>query len=202
MQSEFVKALKSYQTDFGVDLSEVVLERLEKYHDLILEHNTLLHLVAPCSPQEFATRHILESLTLLKHLPTNAKFVDVGSGGGFPAIPCLIARDDLAARLIESKEKKAAFLDKAIANFGLADRCEVVAKQFSETNAGDAEFVTCRALDRFNERLARLIRWSGERRLLLFGGEETGRLLDDYRIKASRELMPLSERRYLYISHR
>ena len=202
MQSEFVKALKSYQTDFGVDLSEVVLERLEKFHDLILEHNTLLHLVAPCSPQEFATRHILESLTLLKHLPTNAKFVDVGSGGGFPAIPCLIARDDLAARLIESKEKKAAFLDKAIANFGLADRCEVVAKQFSETNAGDAEFVTCRALDRFNERLARLIRWSGERRLLLFGGEETGRLLDDYRIKASRELMPLSERRYLYISRR
>ena len=52
---------------------------------------------------------MLESLMLLKHLPSDAKIADIGSGAGLPIIPCLIARPDLHATLIESSQKKSVF---------------------------------------------------------------------------------------------
>lgn len=199
MRDDFLKTISGNQATFGLELSDEARLRLADYFEMLLEHNSLLHLVAPCSPEEFATRHILESLTMLKHLPQEAKFADIGSGGGLPAIPCLIVREDLRGPLIESKEKKAAFLELVLKELGLNDRAEVVARQFSETEAGDAEFVTCRALDKFADRLQRLIKWSGKRGLLLFGGEQIGKLLEEYDVRADKELMPLSDRRYLFI---
>jgi 16S rRNA (guanine(527)-N(7))-methyltransferase RsmG len=202
MRNEFQKAIAENQIRFDLDLETETIGRLADYYEEVMEHNPLLHLVAPCSAEEFATRHVLESLTLLKHLPRDAVFADIGSGGGLPAIPCLIVREDLKARLIESKDKKTEFLRNAIERLGLGGHAEVIGKQFSETDPGDAEFVTCRALDKFAEHLRRLIKWSGERSLLLFGGEQIGQLLAKYGINAVPELMPLSERRYLFVAVR
>lgn len=199
MLNEFQKAIAENQTAFDLELNPERIDRLAAYYDLVTEHNQVLHLVAPCSSAEFATRHVLESLTLLKHLPSGAAIADVGSGGGLPAIPCLIAREDLKGRLIESKEKKAEFLRKALDELSLGERAVVVAKQFSETDAGETEVVTCRALDKFADHLQKLIKWSRGRSLLLFGGERIGRLLQEYGVEAVPELMPLSERRYLYV---
>lgn len=202
MRDEFQRAISANQPEFGPGLNAETIDRLADYYQQVMEHNPLLHLVAPCSPEEFATRHVLETLTLLKHLPSGAAFVDVGSGGGLPAIPCLLARDDLQGRLIESKEKKADFLKGALLTLGLDQRTEVIAKQFSETDPGDAQFITCRALDKFTERLQRLIKWSEGRSLLLFGGEQIGQALKKNGIDAMPELMPLSERRYLFVAAR
>ena len=102
-----------------MELSASSVERLADYYELVQEHNPLLHLVAPCPPEEFAVRHILESLTLLEYLPTGAKFADVGAGAGLPSIPCLLVRDDLRSVLIESKEKKARFLEDRRNGFDL-----------------------------------------------------------------------------------
>jgi 16S rRNA (guanine527-N7)-methyltransferase len=202
VRERLIKAILENQTAFGVELGQQACERLADYYDAVMEHNELLHLVAPTSPEEFATRHLLESLTLLKRLPKGARFADVGSGGGLPAIPCLIAREDLRARMIESKEKKAGFLKDAVDRLDLADRAEVIGKQFAETDPGDAEFITCRALDKFAEHLPRLIKWSGGRSLLLFGGERIGQSLQEQGVEAVPELMPLSERRYLFVAVR
>ena len=202
MRDGFKQAIVENQNRFGLDLNFDAIERLADFYEACAEQNRWLHLVAPCSPEEFATRHVLESLTMLRHLPRGGFFTDVGSGGGLPAVPCLIARADLKGRLIESKEKKAEFLEKALARLGLASRAEVLNAQFTESDPGDAAFVTCRALDKFTERLQRLIRWSGGRSLLLFGGEPIGRLLKKYGINAVPELMPLSERRYLFVAVR
>ncbi len=90
------------------------LAQLGEYYSLLTRWNDRLHLVAPCSPEEFATRHVLESLLLLKHLPHEAKIADIGSGGGLPIIPCLIARADLEVTMIESSQKKAVFLREAL----------------------------------------------------------------------------------------
>src|SRR5436190_12664325 len=114
MRSEFIAALTANQGAFGIELPQPALERLADHYDLVQEHNPLLHLVAPCSAEEFAVRHILESLSLLEHLPQKAKFADVGAGAGLPSIPCLLVRDDLRGVLIESKEKKAKFLGQAV----------------------------------------------------------------------------------------
>ena len=200
MRDALIKALTANESAFGIELSDAARERLADYYAILTEHNARLHLVAPCPPEEFATRHVLESLTLLKHLPDGAAFADIGSGGGLPAMPCLLVRDDLRARLIESKEKKAVFLRTAASCLQLTGRIEVIANQFSETEPGETSFVTCRALDKFGERLQRLIKWSVGRPLFFFGGEQLGGQLADLGLQTTAELMPVSERRYRFVT--
>ena len=199
MRTEFIAAIRANISAFGIPLIDEQIGRLADYYDLVMEHNELLHLVAPCPPEEFAVRHILESLTLLDHLPPGAKFADVGTGAGLPALPCLLGRDDLRAKLVESKEKKARFLKLAVDGLGVSDRAEVMDRQFAEVNAGDAQFVTCRALDKFTERLPALVRWSRQREMLLFGGKNLGEALQKQKLSFVQQLMPLSEQRFLFI---
>jgi 16S rRNA (guanine527-N7)-methyltransferase len=198
VRAKLIDAIGQHQSAFGIDLPENVTARLADYYELIQKHNPILHLVGPCTPEEFATRHILESLTLLEFLPENARFADVGAGAGLPSIPCVIARADLSAVLIESKEKKTEFLRMAAAELGLDKRAKIINKQFSEVTRPHVTHVTCRALDKFAEKLPQLLKWSGERELLLFGGASLGEALDKAKRKYQRRLMPLSERRYLF----
>ena len=193
MQSElerFEKALTANMRSFGVELPAEALAQLGEYYSLLIRWNDRLHLVAPCSPEEFATRHVLESLLLLPHLPQGAKIADIGSGGGLPIIPCLIVRPDLDATLIESSQKKAIFLREALK--GVSRTASVIAQRFELTEAPEVEFVTSRALDRFSSNIPVLKAWAPDGcTLLLFGGEE---LLDGYEAF----LIPGSEKRYLY----
>ncbi len=199
MRSDFLSALKSNQGSFGLSVAETRVEKLADYYEIVLEHNPLLHLVAPCSAEEFAVRHVLESLTLLEFLPCNAKIADVGTGGGLPSIPCLIVRDDLKAALIESKEKKVRFLETAIERLDLANRAAVINRQFEEADPADSEFVVCRALDKFTEKLPRLVKWSGKRIKLFFGGNNLKEALEKQKLQFDAKLMPLSEQRFLFI---
>jgi 16S rRNA (guanine527-N7)-methyltransferase len=193
MQTEldrFESALRSNMLAYEVELGADALAQLRSYYSLLIRSNERLHLVAPCSPEEFATRHVLESLLLLKHLPTAAKIADIGSGGGLPIIPCLIARPDLDATLIESSQKKAVFLREALNAVGRS--ASIIAKRFEDIEAPDVSFVTCRALDQFIRKIRVLLDWAPDgSTLLLFGGES---LLD-----GERYLIPGSERRYLFV---
>ena len=199
MADNITKAILAHQSAFELGLSAEQVDRLAEYYAFVQEQNPVLHLVGPSSVEEFAIRHILESLTLLKHLPENAKLADVGAGAGLPSLPCLLIREDLKGRLIDSKEKKAKFLTEAVERLRLSDRAEVINRQFIETHAADATHVTCRALDMFTELLPRLVRWSRGRTMLLFGGPTVGEALERNKTQFDSELMPLSERRYLYI---
>ena len=201
-REEFISAIRSHQSAFGLDLSSDVIERLADHFDLVTEHNPLLHLTGPSTPEEFAIRHVLESLMMLEFLPNGARFADVGSGAGFPAIPCLIARPGLSAVLIESKAKKAGFLQTAIAECEIAARSTIVNSQFSETPRPDVSYVSCRALDRFTQHLPKLLRWSGDCTLLFFGGPALRDDLQRLGLNIEERLMPLSEQRYLFVSKR
>src|SRR4051794_3249523 len=105
-RQEFVATLAARGDEFGARLDDARVERLADYFELVERWNTRLHLVAPCTPREFATRHVLESLSAINYLPAGATFIDVGSGAGLPSIPCLVARDDLSAVLVEASSKK------------------------------------------------------------------------------------------------
>lgn len=200
MRDKFITAIQEYQADYGVEIEQEDVERLANFYDIVQGANPLLHLVAPCSPGAFATRHILESLTLLRHLPKNAVFADVGTGAGLPAIPCLIVRDDLRAVLIESKKKKTDYLETATLRLGIGIRAVVVNSQFDEVKPPqEIGFITCRALDKFVEKLPRLFRWSARRTLLLFGGPALEEAIGQSGRKYEKRLMPLSERRYLFV---
>jgi 16S rRNA (guanine527-N7)-methyltransferase len=187
----FEQTLSSQMASYDLDLSSENITQLIEYYRLLTRWNDRLHLVAPCTPEEFATRHVLESLLLLKHLPHDAKIADVGSGAGLPIIPCLIARADLDATLIESSQKKAVFLREALN--AVERKATIIARRFEEIEAPAVSFVSCRALDQFTAKLPELIEWAPKgATLLLFGGDA---LLPD----AKRFLIPQSDKRYLIV---
>ena len=197
----FSQALRNHAAEFGIQLDAGEVTRLSTYYELLLKWNDRLHLVAPCSPEEFATRHVLESLLLLAHLPQDARVVDVGSGAGLPILPSLIVRADLRATLIESSSRKAIFLREAVRAVNSRAPAALTIARFEQTEAPEADFVTCRALDRFQKFLPALIEWAPPTStLLLFAGEELRKQIEILLPNAKAERIPRSDRRYLSVT--
>lgn len=99
------------------DVSRETLQRLNRFEDLLRHWNRAINLVAPRELDRLWSRHILDSLGLAPHLPEAGLWMDVGSGGGFPAIPLAIVsretRPELKFKLVESDQRKCAFLREA-----------------------------------------------------------------------------------------
>ena len=195
----FEQSLLSNMESFDLDLSPETVTQLAEFYSLLMRWNDRLHLVAPCTPEEFAVRHVLESLLLLKHLPSPALVADIGSGGGLPIVPCLIARPDLEATLIESSQKKVVFLREASNRLNL--RTTIIAQPFEDVAPPPVSFITCRALDQFMRKLPALINWAPRgSTLLLFGGETLGEQLRRANVNFEQLLIPQSEKRYLFLA--
>lgn len=198
LQSSFEQSLRSNMASYDLDLSPENVTQLAVFYSLLTHWNNRLHLVAPCSPEEFATRHILESLMLLKHLPGEAKIADIGSGAGLPIIPCLIVRPDLEATLIESSQKKGVFLREALKAVGRSS--VIIARPFEEVETPDVSFVTCRALDQFMNKVPAIIHWAPKgSTLLLFGGDSLREQLNYAKLNFEEFLMPLAAKRFLFV---
>jgi 16S rRNA (guanine527-N7)-methyltransferase len=195
----FRNSLRTAMPAYGVELSPEMQEQFAAYYELLLRWNERLHLVAPCSPEEFAIRHVLESLTLVSHLSEDARVADVGSGAGLPIIPCLIAQPNIRATLIESSQKKSVFLREALKTISALKRCTIVSRPFEESSTPDAEFITCRALDEFTGKVRQLIQWApAESTLLLFGGENLRQELLALKCHVEESLLPNSQKRFLF----
>ena len=100
---------------------------LARHLELLLEANDAFNLVsrADASAGRLVARHLVDSLRALPFLPPPGaarSLVDVGSGGGFPAIPLLAVRPDLRGALVESTGKKARFLEAVVRDLGLTAR--------------------------------------------------------------------------------
>jgi 16S rRNA (guanine527-N7)-methyltransferase len=102
------------------------LDRLTHYGEAVLETNRRFNLTGAKSPEEFAP-HILDSLSIAGEIRTS--LVDIGSGGGLPAIPLAIVTG-VPVTMVETTVKKARFLEELLAELGLtgavvAERAEV-----------------------------------------------------------------------------
>lgn len=202
-RGEFDKVLAERAGRFGVELEDETRARLGEYFELVAAWNPRLHLVAPCAPSEFAERHVLESLMALPFIPEGATVLDVGSGAGLPAIPCLVARPDLKAVLVEASQKKSVFLREALSKLGLSGRARVLAERFEKVVPPDADCLTCRAIERFTEILPIIIKWAARvPTLLLFGGETVRERLEAGGLTFETVRVPESERRYLFVVQR
>ena len=192
------QALYDNAPHFGIELRPEHVNGLSSYYELLLKWNNKLHLVAPCTPEEFATRHLLESLFLLSQLPKSARLADVGSGGGLPIVPCLIVRDDLRVTAIESSQRKAVFLREAVRVTNSREPAQVLTARFEEIEAPEVDFVSCRALDKFEKMLPALLDWAPNgSELLLFTGANLRRQIEELIPSARVYPIPLSERRFL-----
>lgn len=202
-REEFDKALAAHADAFGVRLGVDARAHLGEYFELVTRWSPRLHLVAPCAPSEFATRHVLESLFALPLLEEGARIVDVGSGAGLPVIPLLIARADLKAVLVEASGKKSVFLREALSRLGRREAASVVAERFENVGPPAADFLTCRALERFTEVLPELVSWASRvPTLLLFGGESLREQLEAAGRSFEAVRVPESERRFLFVVKR
>jgi 16S rRNA (guanine527-N7)-methyltransferase len=197
---QFVEALETNATHYGVQLDARVVEALCDYFEIVQAWNARLHLVAPCPAAEFATRHVLESLLAVKYLEAGARVADIGSGGGLPIIPCLIARADIRATLIEAQQKKAVFLREATRATGLRERAEVLAARFEQTAAPAANFVTCRALERFTASFSKIVAWApAGATLILFGGPSLQTEIEKAQLPYTSHLIHASDQRFIFI---
>lgn len=199
-KDRFTASLIREGAAYGVSLSAEALAGLARYYEILALWNSRVHLVGPASPEEFATRHVLESLTLLKHLPNDAIVAEVGAGAGLPIIPCMIAKPDLRAVLIEASKKKAVFLREALSATGMSTRGSVIDERFENVATPVVGFVTCRALERFDEMLPHLLDWAPSKTtLLLFGGQRLERRIASLGFALEAELMPQSKSRFLFV---
>jgi len=84
---------------------------LSTYQALLEKWSKAINLVSPSTLAESKNRHFEDSLQLLPLIPENAKtLIDIGSGAGFPGLVLAIARTTLEVHLVESDQKKCAFL--------------------------------------------------------------------------------------------
>jgi 16S rRNA (guanine527-N7)-methyltransferase len=102
----------------GIRLSPEQLKLLGRHVDLLLRWNKSINLTSITDPEEVVEKHVLDSLALVPVLPSGS-LLDAGSGGGFPGIPVAIARPDLEVVLVDSVQKKVAFLKNALAELRL-----------------------------------------------------------------------------------
>lgn len=118
MDAAALKAIEQGASVMGLRLSAEQLKLLGRHVDLLLKWNKSINLTAITDPAEIAEKHVLDSLALAPVLP-HGSFLDAGSGGGFPGIPVAIARPDLEVVLVDSVQKKVAFLKNALAELRL-----------------------------------------------------------------------------------
>lgn len=185
---EFRERLRRRAKRVGAEVPDAAVEALEAYYRLLAKWNVKINLTAlPLDEpaDETFDRLLVEPLAAARQVPdwgrTSVEWLDLGSGGGSPAIPLKIVRPDLTLTMVESKARKTAFLHEAIRSLPLHDAWvqqmrfdQLVGSKF----AGTAQLVTVRAVrldaELFNT-AARLLRPGGQLLLFHSGGGRTTR---------------------------
>ena len=126
-------------------VSRETSDSLKLYVSEVLKWNPRINLISKNSADDIWMRHIEDSLQLLEHFPSKARvFVDLGSGGGFPAIPCAIRCSDKEFHLIESDQRKAVFLQHIARS--LCPNVHVHSNRIEAADVPKADVVSARAL--------------------------------------------------------
>lgn len=134
----------------GEIVSRETWARLDQFVALLIRRQKTLNLVAASTLPQIWTRHVADSLQLLALAPTARTWIDLGAGAGFPGlvIACALAETSGAQiHLVESKQKKAAFLRDVAAALSLPAIVHMRRiEEFVADNAQSFDAVTARAL--------------------------------------------------------
>jgi 16S rRNA (guanine527-N7)-methyltransferase len=118
---ELDEGLREQAAAGGTPLDRTARNKLGAFLRLLAKWNRTYNLTAIREPERMVTHHVLDALSVLPQLPPRAgiRVLDVGSGPGVPGIPLALARPDWHFVLIDSSEKKTAFLQQAVIELGL-----------------------------------------------------------------------------------
>jgi 16S rRNA (guanine527-N7)-methyltransferase len=112
--------LSSSARSIGISLSDMQLDQLIAYVDLLEKWNRTYNLTSIRDRQEILLRHVVESLAVLPLLQGSNR-LDVGTGAGIPGIPLAIADRELRYTLVDSNGKKTRFLAEVKRQLGLTN---------------------------------------------------------------------------------
>jgi len=142
----------------GLELPPGFIDKAELYHDLIIGWSSRMNIVSKNDMEVLLDRHILDSLISLEHISDKGRLLDIGSGGGFPAIPLAMARPRLEVTLLESQHKKIIFLKAVCQKLNLTNIkiFEERLEQFDPQELYD--YVTIRALPKWEGYLNRIFK--------------------------------------------
>ena len=116
------KVLRSGFSELALPLDERALERYRLYADTLEETNKVMNLTAIEGEDEIARLHFLDSAALLTLAAFQGKrVIDVGTGAGFPGLALKVACPELSLVLLDSLDKRVAFLRESCEKLGLSD---------------------------------------------------------------------------------
>lgn len=104
--------------EWEMDTRPKILDALVDFSEKVLEKNKVMDLTAITEPFDFATKHILDSLSLnlIEHFD-NKKVIDVGCGAGFPSMPMKVYMQSINLTMVDSLRKRIDFLNEYGADF-------------------------------------------------------------------------------------
>ncbi|MCY3726353.1 MAG: 16S rRNA (guanine(527)-N(7))-methyltransferase RsmG [Rhodobacteraceae bacterium] len=141
-------------------LSPVTFDKLNQYHDLLVKWNKRKQLVSITTLESLWLRHFLDSAQLYSLYPDGIryKWMDIGSGGGFPGLVLACIASEYAPEnefvLVESNNYKAEFLKHVALKLGL--NAIVQRSRVEDLTPQNANIVSARAVTT----LTTLIQWS------------------------------------------
>ncbi|WOS62759.1 16S rRNA (guanine(527)-N(7))-methyltransferase RsmG [Sinorhizobium fredii] len=130
-------------------VSRETLDKLEHFAALFQKWAKSINLVAPSTLEDLWQRHIVDSLQIIRLSPSPKTWVDLGSGGGFPGVItaiCLSEFSDGWVHLVESNNKKAAFLRVALNETGARGSVQPIRVEQAPSVIPRCEAISARAL--------------------------------------------------------
>jgi 16S rRNA (guanine527-N7)-methyltransferase len=133
----------------GLDVSRETMARLRDLETEVQRWTKTVNLVSRSSVEHLWERHIVDSAQVFTVCPCTARrWLDLGSGGGFPGLVVAILGEqllpDLRVTLVESDQRKATFLRQTANKLGLS--VEVLAKRIESLPPHAADVISARAL--------------------------------------------------------
>lgn len=130
------------------DVSRETIDRLQVFASLVEKWTAKINLISKPSVSQIWDRHIFDSAQLFDFAPDSGKWVDLGSGGGFPAIVISILSEGRGGThdvvMVESDQRKAVFLRTAVRELGL--NATVIAERIESIPPLQADILSARAL--------------------------------------------------------
>ncbi len=147
------------------NVSRETFDALKSYQALFLKWNDRINLASRSTLDKLWSRHIVDSAQIVGLKPKMRRWVDIGSGGGFPGVvTAILLRDEPMAHvdLVESNGKKASFLRAALAECRAPGRVHQVRIEQAASLIEAPDCVTARALAPLNDLLLLAEPWLAE----------------------------------------
>ena len=147
------KGMKNTFNKYGINLNEKQVNAFEIYYQTLIEYNEKFNITAITEREEVIVKHFVDSALGCGKV-CGQTHIDIGSGGGFPALPLKILNDNVKLFLVEATGKKCEFLKEVVKRIGLSDvtiinaRAEDLAKDLNFREQFDV--CTARAVARLN----------------------------------------------------